>query len=438
MTNCRPTFEKKEMAISATPYVYLPVEIPVYAVEVTHKDEVDADLLQKALDRTIARMPYLTDTLQIEGAAVYFAKNPLPMEVGRGVWMRPVGGRETNYHMLDVTCDGKVTCFSMYHGFCDGQGIMMFAESVLYHYYCIRDGKEYDSCGIRTDSGSMSEAEELDAYAMVHKVSEGFEMPQRTPSEAPYHLPELSRYAGNEVRDWGLRIDSESLMSFVKANGTSPSVAISMLVGEAVAAVHPDRDAPILVNLPVSTRRMIGCDEIFKNCSLRIVLPTGGTPLDDLPFSARAAQLRGIMKKQMNPDVWRTLHNILGSGYAKRMKEATDYWEEVKKSSGLQTIVHDTFYVDYIGRLHNTDYADSLTDVRFLCKPAAGSMLHVNVIDHGGQFRVDCPACYDITAIVDALEQAFVDHCLAVVRKPEDRFTLATTAWREGVLRSDV
>ena len=171
MSDTRPIFEKKELALSASPYVYLPSEITLYVVEVTHKDEVDADLLQKALDRTIARMPYLADTLQIEGGAVYYAKNPLPMEVGRGVWLRPVGGRETNYHLLDVTCDGRVTCFSMFHGFCDGQGINALVESVLYHYYCMRDGVEYDPCGIRTDAGAMSEAEEADPCSLTYEAA---------------------------------------------------------------------------------------------------------------------------------------------------------------------------------------------------------------------------------------------------------------------------
>lgn len=33
----RPNFEKKEMAYSSTPYVYLPVDFPAYTVEVTHR-----------------------------------------------------------------------------------------------------------------------------------------------------------------------------------------------------------------------------------------------------------------------------------------------------------------------------------------------------------------------------------------------------------------
>lgn len=431
MSTNRPKFEKKELAISSSPYVYLPVDITTYAVEVTHEDEVDADILQKALDRTIARMPYLSDTLQIEDGAVYYATNPLPMLVGRGQGLRRVGGRETNYHMLDLTCDGKVTRFAMYHGFCDGQGINTFIESVLYHYYSMRDGIDYDPCGIRTDAGTMSEAEELDPCARTYEVDPDYQMSQRSEQTAPYHLPELSPTADTDVRDWGLRVNSESLMAFVKESGTSPSIAIAMIVDEAIAAVHPNTDAPVFVNIPVSVRRMLGCDETFKNCSSRFVLPLRGTPLDALPFATRAAQLRGILKQQMNPNQWHSIYNMLHSLYLPRMEEATDYWEEIKKPAGFMTVCHDTFYIDYIGRMRQTAYANKLTDVRFLCKPAAGNTLHLNIIDHGGQFRIDCLACGDVTAIVDAIEQAFAAHGLAVERKPEVCFSLPTCAWRE-------
>lgn len=71
----------------------------------------------EGFDRPNVRMANLAYTLQIEGGTVYYAKNPLPMEVGRSSWLRPVGGREINYHMLDLTCDGNVIHFAMFHGF---------------------------------------------------------------------------------------------------------------------------------------------------------------------------------------------------------------------------------------------------------------------------------------------------------------------------------
>ena len=54
--------------------------------------------------------------------------------------------------------------------------------------------------------------------------------------------------------------------------------------------------------IPVSIRRQLGCEETFKNCSSRIVLPVGGTPMDALPFAQRAVQLRAMLKQQMNAD----------------------------------------------------------------------------------------------------------------------------------------
>ena len=130
-----------------------------------------------------------------------------------------------------------------------------------------------------------------------YEVSPDFKMPERKAQTAPYHLPEIIRTPSGSVRDYGFRLPSDAFMRFVKENGTSPSVMLSMLVGEAIKLVHPDADAPVMVNVPISIRRMLGCEETFKNCSSRAVLPINFTPLDALPFAQRAAQLRGMLKQ---------------------------------------------------------------------------------------------------------------------------------------------
>ena len=434
MNSPRPSFEKKEMAISSSPYVYLPVDIPAYTVEITHRDPVDGKLLQRALDRTVQRMPYLSDTLAIDHGAIYYAKDPLPMEAAHVAGIRHVGGSETNYHMLDLTWDGHVTWFTMFHGFCDGQGIYTFLESVLYHYYCMKDGVEYDPNGIRADSTEMTEAETFEPYSRQYEVSPDFTMPENKQQPAFYHLPEIVRNPGGEVHEYGFCLPSEAFMKFVKANGTSPSVMFSMLVGEAILRLHPDADAPVMVNIPISIRRQLGCEETFKNCSSRVLLPVSGTPMDALPFDQRAAQLRAMLKQQMVPDRFHAIYNRIGQIYRSRMEQATDYQEELKKPAGFFSVLHDTFYIDYIGSMHKTGYSEQITDVRFLCKPAAGNTLHLNVIEHNGEFRVTCLACSDISALADALEQVLKGHDLPVQRVPVRRFTLPLTAWREGIL----
>lgn len=430
----RPRFEKKELALSASPYVFLPMDIPVYAVEVTHKDPVDGELLQKALDRTIVRMPYLSDTYEIEGCAIYYAKNPLPMEVAHSSSLRRVGGRETNWHMLDVTWHDNVTNFAMYHGFCDGQGIYTFLESVLCHYYCMKDGVEYEVAGIRTDRDEMSAAEEFEPLSVVYEVDPGFEMPARDNGQAPYHLPEFGADVVETVRDYGFAIPSEALMGFVKENASSPAVVISMLVGEAIERVHPDADAPIVALVPISIRRMLGCEDTFKNCSSRAMLKIVGSELDGLPFAERAAKLRGALKQQMDPNRHHAIQNMLGQAARARMgKQDVGYWDEIKNPSSFMGAIHDTFYTDYIGSLHETPYSEQIEGVRFLCAPARRSTLHLNVIEHNGSFLIDCLACANVDALVDALAEVIGEHGLPFERVPERSFTLPLTAWRDGL-----
>ena len=434
MSNQRPEFRKKELALSATPYVYLPVEMTVYTVEISHREEIDGELLQRAMDRALQRMPYLTDTFTVEHGAVYYAENPLPMTVAHTDKIRRVGGAETNYHLLDLTWDGNKTWFSMFHGFCDGQGLNAFLESVLYCYYCMKDGTEYDPNGIRCDKNQMTDAETFEPCSKTYEVSPEFKMPEKKEQPKPYHLPEIIANPSGDVLEYGFRLPSGELMAFVKENGTSPAVLFSMLVGEAILRVHPDADAPIVANIPVSVRRMLGCEETFKNCSSRLILPVHGTPMDALPYAQRAAKLRGLLKMQMNTDLYRFQYNYLGGMYRKRMGEATDYREEIKKIPGFTSISHDTFYTDYIGSLHKTGYSEQITDVRFLCQPAMGNTLHMNVIEHNGYFRITTLACSDISPITDAMEQAIKDHGIPFERIPEQHFTLSRTNWRDGMI----
>ena len=259
-------------------------------------------------------------------------------------------------------------------------------------------------------------------------------MPDRNDQAASYHIPEIIPNPGGDTLGYGFYLPSEAFMRFVKENGASPSVMFAMLVGEAVMRLHPDADAPVAALLPVSIRRMLGCEETFKNCSSRIILPVGGTPMDALPYAQRAAQLRALLKAQMNPDIYRAIYNMLGQKHRSRMEQAADYLEETRKPSAFQTTSHDTFYIDYIGAMHPTAYSGQITDVRFLCKPAVGKTLHVNIIDHDGQFRVAVLACNDISPLVDVLEQVMRDHGLVYQRTPVQRFTLPLTSWREGLV----
>ena len=130
------------------------------------------------------------------------------MEAAHTAQIRHVGGSETNYHMLDLTWDGNVTRFSMFHGFCDGQGICTFLESVLYHYYCMKDGVEYAPHGIRADSTQLTEAGTFEPYSIQYDVSPDFAMPKINQMPTPYHLPEIVPNLSGDILEYSFRLPS--------------------------------------------------------------------------------------------------------------------------------------------------------------------------------------------------------------------------------------
>ena len=178
---------------------------------------------------------------------------------------------------------------------------------------------------------------------------------------------------------------------------------------------------------------MLGCEETFKNCSSRIVLPLSGTPMDAMPFAEKAAALRGMLKQQMDPNLQRAVVNRLGGMYQKRMNEAVSYEEEIKKPAGFIGASHDTFYLDYIGSMHPTDYLEQITDVRFLCLPAGRNTMHLNVIEHNGIFSIECLSMSEESAYGEAFEEAFRAHDLRVQTEPASHFSLPRSAWRESL-----
>ena len=106
-------------------------------VEVELKMRIRGDMLQEAVDQTLQRMPYFADALTEKDGDFFYAVNPLPMEVAETKQLRRVGGPETNWHCVDVIWWENVASFSMFHGFCDGLGLNLFIESVIYHYFCL-------------------------------------------------------------------------------------------------------------------------------------------------------------------------------------------------------------------------------------------------------------------------------------------------------------
>jgi hypothetical protein len=110
-----------------------------------------------------------------------------------------------------------------------------------------------------------------------------------------------------------------------------------------------------------------------------------------------------------------------------------------ESNKALSMISHDTFYTDYIGSMHTTDYTSQITGIHFLCEPPLGAKLHLNIIEHNGIFQINCLARFDISVYVNALMDVLKEHGLCAERDAERSFSMPQTQWREamGIIKSD-
>ena len=414
-----------------------------------HRDRIDRDILQQAVDLSLKRMPYMADTLVKKGIRFYYAEDPLPFEVAETAEIRRIGGPETNYHMIDVSCHDNVTNFAAAHEFCDGQGLQFFLESVLYNYYCIRDGADYDPGHIRTGRTAMTEEEYREPYIGLPRNRRGYK-PQFEPftglsenepglisqeegKTGLYHLPEFGIGDSETIHFTSLSFPSEEFKAVVKECRSSPSVVLSLMMGDAILRIHPDADRMIRALIPMSARRQMGCLQTFKNCSLRAELPAGGTALDDKPFAYRAETLRGILLSQTDPETVCTFQRYVNDNLEKLIRSRLGYRRIVKIFERVTTESFDSFFLDYTGKVHAPGYGDNIEYFNTLLRPIGNCPVHINVHEFNGRFRITYVARDHVPCYIDALQEVMKDHGLTVRAEEPRHIILPDTEWDYGM-----
>ena len=77
-------------------------------MEVVMKEAVNGPMLQAAVNFTVSRHPYFKSSLQERGGDYYIAENEIPFKVEETLELHPLGSKELNDHLIDVTYYGML------------------------------------------------------------------------------------------------------------------------------------------------------------------------------------------------------------------------------------------------------------------------------------------------------------------------------------------
>ena len=429
----QPIFQIKEQNFSGVTSLYRSSPHRAYVVEVELKNRIRGDMLQEAVDQTLQRMPYFADALTEKDGDFYYAVNPLPMEVAETKQLRRVGGPETNWHCVDVTWWENTVSFSMFHALCDGLGLNLFIESVIYHYFCIRDDKKYDAKGIRTVGSPILPGEETDPFAQTYPVAEDFNMASF--ADKYYHLPEADEKPTDRMLAMPVRIREDDFMRFVKENKGTPTAMLHILMSHAVQTVHPENEQMIGALIPASSRKLLGAENTFKNCVGALRLPYRQEEMDKLSLLEQTQRTREMLRESKNPDMARFLANQLGGAVRKVGTVMHTYAERQAVLDFSSKSNSDTYMIDYVGSLNAGEYASEIIKTRYLATNLTRNFnsMTIYLSATAGFFHLEVVRGFESSVYCDAFLEQLVKHVIAFERDAETSYITPQNGLIEGL-----
>ena len=89
--------------ISGQSFLYRTKGTRSMVIDLYLTEEIEPQLLQIAVNRSLKRFPYLTSSLVKKNDQYYLSHNEYPVVIAQQHNLRSLGSKEVNYHLIDIT-----------------------------------------------------------------------------------------------------------------------------------------------------------------------------------------------------------------------------------------------------------------------------------------------------------------------------------------------
>jgi hypothetical protein len=330
-------------------YLYKRLGLESEVFEIKMNGRVYTAALQQAVNTALRRYPYLTVKFAEKDGDFYFIENTIPLIVKETSTLRPLGGLKTNYHLIDVTCKGNSIFVSFHHALCDGEGIKPFIETLLY-YYCqtrYNNMRKKPIPGIRLANEALLEGETKDPFLEIYEVADS--KPLKL-SRDGFALDENVKIDGDTYYRYELLVGRDEFLAFAKANNATPSIALGLVMNQAIKNLYPDFDKPIICNMALNIRRALACENTFKNCVKSVSFPYL-REFSELPLSEQATEYRRLLDIQRSEDyVKKEVNGMVG--LFQKLDELRSYDEKKQVMSFFEDTLLNTYVTSYVGQFN--------------------------------------------------------------------------------------
>jgi len=260
------------------------------------KDEVNSEMLSRAVEKTQQRYPYLSLRMYQNETDYYYESNPLPIVIHHTDERVSLNTAESNYHIWSVSYNEDRLYLDISHGVTDGTAMYMVLSTLLF-YYCNERYGVTDSTEIRTLEDEITLDETIDPYDLV---------PMLDPSQMPkvgldpaFSLAEDTDLTPCEPLVCDVELPEKEFVDFCFANEASPGSMVCVLFARALERLYPQRNRDIRNSYIVNARPMFG-SKTHHNC-VQTIRYAYSKELLALLLNEQCAAHRKVTAEQSSP-----------------------------------------------------------------------------------------------------------------------------------------
>ena len=248
-----------------------------FRVSASMKDDVDPDILQRAVNALRPRFPSYYVTLHKGAFWYYLEENEQQVSV-QNDYAYPLtfmSGRELRHNCLRVLVYKNRIAAEFFHSLTDGRGGSIYLCNLIACYLEMKEGISIPREGVIRDLNESPPPEELEDSFLKNAA----EVAAGRKEERSYRLHGSRDDRGFKTLTTGI-IETKSLLDAAHNYGVTVTAFLAAVMAESIIAMQNEelprkRQHPVKITIPVDLRRLYG-SKTLRNFSL--VLNLGVDP----------------------------------------------------------------------------------------------------------------------------------------------------------------
>lgn len=273
-----------------------------FRISIQMSGKIDCGIMREAIETTQKRYPYFSIKRVKTFRDTLLDDNMLPWVLNEGVYPLPIGGKESNYHMLAFGYHEDWLYIDAFHGMTDGIGIFNLIRTLLYYYCSKAYDPSIDPGNIRLVGDVIPPEEINDPYRSLppREKKRKENLPKQ---DKPRYMNLMKEHSFDRTRPYTfwLEIQQNELMQYCGENDGSPATAIALFMARTLHKMYPDSKDLIGCGIATDLRLTLG---VMMSHYSTVEMPVLDftSKIAAMPFEIQGTAFRGQVIAKCDPE----------------------------------------------------------------------------------------------------------------------------------------